>query len=399
MRKLIVACQLQILAFALAVLRLLGGVLTDEAKYLLNIPYPHPPLVRYVLHLSTAIPEHELLLRIVFATLLVQSMWLIHWALRETQHRVRWTACALWLGSAAVILQAGTIMMSPLTALFGLVLVMAFVMPMPGKRQNSLWIFGIAVLWLASLFTAYQAVLYVPLLVGVLRRLGATWRETLIYVLTPMIALTAYSLANPLSLGSMLLVAGKGEGVSLLHRLSGAAWLWWVAGSGVLTILGVGGALLSKKWEVLATMGLLLAYVVLTDHPYYAILMTPALLAGAILWLKHASHFSHRSLIAPVVACLAVWIFALSTLGSPQSLWPMTNTARDTLMLASHSSQTPLLIVGAFGHEWQYYWPSEVIRYTPSLKAGRADAAFKVCFIECPFVLGTGGMLMLSGYN
>jgi len=48
MRKLIAAVALQIYALLLAGVQLLGGVRTDEAKYLLNIPYPHPPLARFL---------------------------------------------------------------------------------------------------------------------------------------------------------------------------------------------------------------------------------------------------------------------------------------------------------------------------------------------------------------
>jgi hypothetical protein len=50
-----------------------------------------------------------------------------------------------------------------------------------------------------------------------------------------------------------------------------------------------------------------------------------------------------------------------------------------------------LLIVGDFGHEWQYYAPSdvrEVLKYAPEMIAPDADIV--VCWRTCPTALLTG---------
>ncbi len=399
MHRVIIALSLQLLAFALAFLRYLGGVFTDEAKYLLNIPYPHPPLVRSVLEWFTAIPLHEEILRIIFATVLIQSVWIVRHAVRQSPRRIRLASCALWLGSAAVLLQTGTLMMSPLTALFGVALLVPLFAPVSesATRRRALS-FGLAMLWLASLFTAYQAVLYVPLFVAALHRLGTDRRTILIYVLGPLVPLVIYSLANPLSIGIMLMVANGDPDGNPIGRLVMASWLWWVAGSGILSILGLWGMIYGKRWDILAAFGLVFLYGMLSYQDYYAILLTPVLLAGAIVWLRDQPPVWDRVVWAPVIACTAIWSLGISSVGDPHRLWPIKNLARDVTMIASPSESDRLLIVGSFGHEWQYYWPGTVMRYTPSLSADMIKGASIVCLQECPVSFGTGSRLTMPVY-
>ena len=57
MRRLTFILPLQAWAILLAFVQTLGGgVRTDEAKYLLNIPYPQPPLARWILGWTEALP-------------------------------------------------------------------------------------------------------------------------------------------------------------------------------------------------------------------------------------------------------------------------------------------------------------------------------------------------------
>ena len=123
MRRVVSILLLEIAAAGLAVLKWMGGVRTDEAKYFLNIPYPHPPLVRTMLHWTVLLPGAELVWRVVFATLLFQGVWLLWRSGRAFPRGLRILLAGAWLTSAATILQTGTVMMAPLTALFGLVLV------------------------------------------------------------------------------------------------------------------------------------------------------------------------------------------------------------------------------------------------------------------------------------
>ena len=77
MQVLITVAGLEVYALALAFLQAMSGVRTDEAKYLLNIPYPHPPAARFVLGLTDGWAYQEIFWRIVFATLLVQAVFLV----------------------------------------------------------------------------------------------------------------------------------------------------------------------------------------------------------------------------------------------------------------------------------------------------------------------------------
>jgi hypothetical protein len=105
MRRLMSFIGLEFYSFALAGVRHVGGVHTDEAKYLLNIPYPHPPLARWILHWTELIPFQELLWRIVFATLLIQAVFFVWDMARMRTREERFTLCGLWLFSTG----AGTL--------------------------------------------------------------------------------------------------------------------------------------------------------------------------------------------------------------------------------------------------------------------------------------------------
>ncbi|MBI5156250.1 hypothetical protein HZA45_03180, partial [Candidatus Peregrinibacteria bacterium] len=112
---------LEAYAIILAFLQAMSGVRTDEAKYLLNIPYPHPPAARFLLGLTDGWAYQEFFWRFLFATLLVQAVFLI-WSMGKIlPRRDRFTLCGVWLFSAAFVAQTGSIMMAELTALQGLV--------------------------------------------------------------------------------------------------------------------------------------------------------------------------------------------------------------------------------------------------------------------------------------
>ena len=149
--------------------------------------------------------------RVLIASLLVHAVFLIWRIAAKTSRTSRVFLCLAWLLSAAVLMQMGTVMMAPVTAVQGLVLVaLAYFVPLKKSR----WVaFGIGILWFASLFTAYQAVLYLPLVIDALRRTKTPWKEQVLYVLGPVILVFAYAFTNPLIIASFHNAGTENENV------------------------------------------------------------------------------------------------------------------------------------------------------------------------------------------
>ena len=114
---------MELYALVLASMQFLHSVKTDEAKYLLNIPYPHPPLARFILHLTDSWPFQEFFWRFVFASLCIQAVRLVWKLSHDLKPKTRFALSILWLCNTAIIFQAGSIMMAPLTALEALSLI------------------------------------------------------------------------------------------------------------------------------------------------------------------------------------------------------------------------------------------------------------------------------------
>jgi len=117
MRPFLIALGLQAYAVFLAVTQWKIGLRTDEAKYILDIPYPHPPLVRFVLHATDSVFFAEFFWRLFIATLIVQAVWMLVSVARRIDVRTVPLVVALWLCSPALLLQGGTIMIAVFTAI------------------------------------------------------------------------------------------------------------------------------------------------------------------------------------------------------------------------------------------------------------------------------------------
>jgi MFS family permease len=375
-RKVTAAIGLQIAAIGLAFLQALGGVRTDEAKYLLNIPYPHPPLVRFVLGLTSSIPHQEMLWRIVFATLLIQSIWIVWWMSKGMTARNRGLLMLGWILSAAVVLQAGSIMMAPLTALEGLVLIaLLFLQERDPECFSLSSFFWIGVFWLCSLLTAYQAILYVPVMAALAIRSPLPKVQRWIIVLGPVFVAFLFVLWEPMIAASFI-NAGTKDGSSLPHRLISVFQTWSLGGSFIVSIPGMAGMLLlgRKSLPILLSFVLVAAFLFISFRQYYAVLFTPLFIGGTALLLERTK----RNLL-PVLPLL-VASFALCVFLNMPSLVP--TPARETIRsLRLSSAQTgTLLISGAFGHEWEYESPLPVLRFHPLLLP---DARAVVCLSAC----------------
>lgn len=341
---------LELYAIAIAAFQFQLGLRTDEAKYLLNIPYPHPPLVRWVMGITSGIPAHELLWRIVMATLAVQAVWII-WRTAERLGKPPLLPSALWLASSGLILYGGTVYLSVPTALFGFLFA---VLSLDERIRISPVAIGL--LWLAALFTAYQGVLYGPLALMALRRRGTSWMESSLMLGGPLFVLGLYTLSNPLALASMAGAAGKDAGQSLGERFSQFGLLFVQGGSILLSIDGLYGLGRSRNVGLLGSFALVSAYILLSYRPYYAILLTPLLVMGC--FSLPAFFTEKRAALTTAALCL---IIALTWLPPVKE-----NLARSTahrIHSASVEPDVPIFIAGPFGHEWQYYLsPNPVYR-------------------------------------
>lgn len=413
----ITATLLEVLALVLAHMQELGGVRTDEAKYLLNIPYPHPPLLRTLMSWTEFLPFQEWFWRAFLATLMVQAVWLVWDMGKRFPAPERFALAATWLLSAALITQAGTVMMAPVTALQGLIFVWLFfrtekmakgegrmakgifsrfalrtsqflkrIFRKDDRVQMEWDAFWIATLWFASLFSAYQIILFFPLVLTVLTRTRiAPWKKV-VYFLAPIVALAVYTIGNPMAVASFAIHSTKDGTEPLLIRVAGVAWLWLLSGSVFGSVLGTMGIFRSRSTALFGSFLLLAASLVVARHHYYAILFLPLFIAGLM-------HFFHLNKLRgkPYVPLVA---FAMVVMVGWSPPWFIGQNARGVLSIIEREAikPGPLLISGYFGHEWQYESRTHVVRrYAPALME---SASALVCTQLCDDIRKEGMTLV-----
>ena len=384
MRKLTVFLGLEVYAVALAILQLPGRVHTDEAKYLLNIPYPHPPLVRFFLSLFDAFSWQEIAARILFATLMVQAVWIVWMIGAALPHRHRFTLACSWLLAWAVIAEAGTIMMAPLTALQLLLFVWLFL-----RHDDDTHAAGwIALLWLASLFTAYQAALFVPLVVVVFWRMKIPKWQRILFIGVPIALVALYTLTNPYALSSMLHQAGKDAVETPIARVIAFLQVFLIGGSGLLAIMGTYGLLVIRRLPLLLTLLLTCAYVFLGHAFYYAILFVPLFVAGVFLLFQSRAIVPYSFVITLAVFTVAA-LFLQPPVNPPTAARPVLQAIRAV------DPDGIVLIQGDFGHEWEYESSGlTILRYTPALQP---EAHAVVCLTASCSVQKGEGFTALPG--
>lgn len=371
LRRILIALFLEGYAVALALLQMQGGVRTDEAKYLLNIPYPHPPLVRFVLSLTPSWPQQELFWRIVLATLLVQGAWIV-WSMGKTLPiRDRLSVCGVWLFSAAFVAQAGSIMLVTVTALQGLVFTALFLRRDIDVTVGAGWL---ALFWCMSLFTALQSILYLPLVVALFVRTRLPRWFQAFCVCAPVLLLLLFIAGHPLVAASFLLVRSDNADLSPLARVLAVGGIWMMAGSIWGSLLGLAGICQKRVGALFLTLLLLSLYAMMSAHDYYALLFLPLFLAGTILFLRRVS--LHPLLILAPVLIGTLLLFP--RMRPPSSPSPARATMRQ---ISARVSTGTLLIAGPFGHEWEYESRLSILRYHPELLS---TARAVVCLVPCP---------------
>lgn len=365
MRRIAFLTVLQLYAIALAAMQAVPGVRTDEAKYLMDIPYPHPPAVRFLFGLFDSYSSQEIVVRVLLASLMVHGVWLIWEMAKELQKEHRMGLCVLWLVSGGVLLQAGTIMMAPITAMQ--VLLLLFLMH---KRVAPAFI---GLVWLFALFTAYQAVLFAPLLAFYFWNEKCSIWQKVAYVCVPILLLALYTLTNPLIPASMMIHGSRDLGSTVAARSLALLRLWAIGGSVVLSILGTKGMFHTRHFGLVLSFLLVALYVALSRYDYYAVLFLPLFVGGVV---ASSSSFVFPKLNT-VIACGA-GLFLLS--GVVSDLSP--STARSTVLrLREEGAKNTLFIHGSFGHEWQYESYLPVRRMKDSVPE---DAGALVCLTACP---------------
>ncbi len=375
-RRFAAIAGLELYALLLTLPHLRAGVTTDEAAYLLNIPSPHPPLARSLFGLLDGWAGQEIFWRIALATLLVQAVWLLLASARDLRRSSRIALALAWLTSAAVVLQAGTVTMAPLTALQG----MLFVWLHDRRRTQEeapQGVGGIGLLWLASLCTAYQAVLFAPVVWGCMGRTQhrTRGRVRLVVFLIPLVLLALYTLTNPLVPASMIAQGTMAEAETLVDRLRGTGWILLLAGSGMLSVTGVIGLLLARRWMPLLSFLLIASSVFLVPSDSSAILFLPLLIVGTADLLRRLPSLAWPiGVLTPLCTVALLW--------SVPALLPQRGVDPPVVLriLAAPAGAGDLLIAGSFGHRWQYasIWP--VRRYAARFLS---DAVGVVCLTPC----------------
>ncbi len=359
---------LEAIAVMLAYVQFSSGLVSDEAKYLLSIPYPHPPFLRSLLGWTSAMPYHEFFWRFVFASFLLQAVWYV-WDLGDVLTRPRRIALAAsWLLSAAVILQSGMIVMATGAALSGLMFLWWTLHPVPPKKPAM-----IAFLWLIALFTAYQSAVFVPLVFSALLRSSKSRLIVFLYLCVPIALICLYSLTNPYALTIMFTVSGQEAAIPPIERFISISWVWIMAGSGLLSIIGTIGILSSVRIDLVAAFGMLLGFVILTSRFYDAILFTPLLIGG--LFLLFCKRRLNPGLFVTAQAVSTAVVLFLTFPLFRESIARQEMRALSRYQVSGH-----LLIDGFFGHDWQYESALPIRRFSQQLStSAEMKAGVFVC--------------------
>lgn len=374
MTKMMITIGLQSGAFLLAWMHFFMGLRTDEAKYLLNIPYPHPPLMRSVMGWTDQFLHQEVFWRVIFATLLIQATWLVWGMGRSLGNPSRMLLAGTWVLSSGVILQAGSLYMASLTALHMLLFLYFY------ERKEFLerWPVAVGILWLGTLFTAYQGILLFPLVFALLLRMRGSRAERIAYFVAPVGLLFIYSLTNPLVLASMVAHGSRDLSSGILPRMLGTSGVWALGGSVVVSIIGTLGLLRSRNLGALGTFLLICAYVALSRYDYYMIFFTPLCVYGVREMLRPFPQMGVRAASCGALLLLGMLVVTVRS----QDIFAVQDEARMVMRFLTQTipSDSTVLMKGSFGHQWQYESPFSLRRYREELlsKAGAV-----VCLEDC----------------
>ncbi len=367
-RPLTAVLLLEIPACGLAFLQMLIGLHTDEAKYLLNIGYPHPPLLRTIMAWTTQMPLHEFFWRFVFASAVVQSVWVLRDLAAVLPSGRRRALMLAWLLSSSVLLGAGSILLVHVSALFGLLLTVIAIHPKPPRSESA---GGIALLWFAAVFCSLPSVLFFPVAWSAFRRMRLSISMTMFLTFAPMALLAVYGLAHPLMLARIAGHAADGIAFSLSDRMIEVFRTWLFAG-GILSFVGLWGIVRSGRWSLVFTTSLVLLYIIFSPQNYYAILLTPLLCVGLFfLFCQRSSAGSF--IVAHVFSNIVIVMLFLPSIEPLHARFVFN-------ALNARTEEGTVLVDGFFGHDWQYESRRPIRKFSQTLSLeAESAAAFFVC--------------------
>ena len=371
MRRLILFSSV-LLALLLSIYHVQLGVHTDEAKYLLGIPYPHPPLFQFLLSSIDGWAFQEQFLRLLFAFALLSGSWIV-WQLSDARYgKARFILVMSYFLAPSVLLYSGTVFMSVLTSIEFLLFL--YLYDKSQKQPGAAWIPCVTgFLWLVTLSTALQGVLIAPLVFVILRRTLPGAKGMLIWLL-PILVFFAMLGANPLSLASFAVNPGHLFSTQWRDFIGEALKVWLVAG-GFLSILGTFALLLRRDIPVLLSFAILCGYILASPQPYYAVLPVPFLVFGCTRILDILEKYQR------IFSCITV----CSTLIILYHFAPSTSEFRVRSFLGHLpanvlQSSGVLMISGYFGHDWQYESSLPVRKFSQS---ALNDAIAVICIDHC----------------
>ncbi|MDD5041758.1 MAG: hypothetical protein PHX87_05135 [Candidatus Peribacteraceae bacterium] len=377
-----------LLGFALAALHAWQGITTDEAKYLLSIPYPHPPFARLIIGITQGIPGQTLIWRVILAVTLLLAAELARSLAPVRERGATFLLGGLWVLSAAVFVSAGQILLAPVTAVQMLVFCYWY---LRGEDLEGM-IGWVALLWLVSLFTAYQAILFLPLVAAVFWRMRIARWQRVVALGGPVLLLALYTVVNPLAFASMVTAGGQNlGGGSPLIALQSVAWLWILGGSLAASILGTIGMLSSQRWPLIVSLLLVAGFTFLSFRPYYGILFTPLLLTG----LATSPTLLRRT--GTILLCTLVCALVIIPLTFPKDAPSPVPSIYRAAEQAGIPAGATAIIAGPFGHQWQY-GPYIVRRMVGNLQL-LDSARVAVCLTDCPAIRGREGWEKLPGVS
>ncbi len=296
----------------------------------------------------------ELFVRAVFATAVVQAVWLLWDLMRERGRTERLAVAFAYLVSATVISQAGTVMFASVTAVQLLCWHWLNVRAPQWSKVPGM----AALLWLFTVMTTFQGVLLLPLAYVQLRKTHSHLTAISLAIL-PVALLALYALSNPFVLAAF--VSHGSSTPALVDKLWQTMKLWLTGGSVVMSLLGTAALVRSRERALQATALLIAAYAFMAPQPHYALFFTAVFFAAFAKTLLSQRLALALVVFTPLLTVLLVQQFALL---------PQRPAARDVVThIAREIPPGPgwlLQMAGPFGHEWQYESPWPVVPYNES---------------------------------
>ncbi|MDD5055185.1 MAG: hypothetical protein PHZ00_02860 [Candidatus Peribacteraceae bacterium] len=370
-RTILVIGIFELIALGIALLGMRMGLQSDEAKYLLEVPFSLPHAIRWFLSFGASLTFHEFLMRFVLASIAVQAGWLL-WDLGTVLPLERQMALVgTWLLSAALIMQGGTLLPVTMTTVCGLAFVWVALHPEgTGHCRGPC----VGLLWLLSLFISYQCLLYAPLVWSGLRSNRAHLRESVLYFTIPVLLLGIYLLGYPLAVAGMPQIPTQDMPLETGQRFLLAMKIFLFAGGYVTSVVGLWGILTGGRRDLFLSLILILTFILLFPRQHHAVLLLPLLTGGFFLLFCRRKVPPRGFLLLQTVATIIVIIIH----PPKKSL----NIARET-MAALHAQGITtgmILIDGAYGHEWQYESRQPIRTFSQELRASiEEQAAVFIC--------------------